>query len=111
MFNLQCQKILLPFLVQNIPILQEHPDHVGGGRPAGDPGGLGGARAALEAAAAVLPEGHRAQRGPDEAYAHRPQEPSRIQGRRDIRLVPNVEDTGYIGSDRDSRTLPLLLTI
>ena len=56
---------------------------MGGGRPAGDPGGLCGARAALEAAAAVLPEGHRAQRGPDEAHAHRPQEPPGIQGRRD----------------------------
>ena len=74
---------------------------MGGGRPAGDPGGLGGARAALEAAALLPPEGHRAERGPDEAHAHRPQEPPGVQGRRDIRLVPIAEDIEIIGTVRD----------
>ena len=32
----------------------------------------------------ALPEGHRAERGADEAHAHRPQEPPGIQGRRNL---------------------------
>ena len=81
---------------------------MGGGRPAGDLGGLGSARAALEAAAALLPEGHRAQRGPDEAHAHRPQAPPGIQGRRDIHMVPKAEDDGYFGTAmRQSNSLPV----
>ena len=60
-------------------LLQEFPDHIGGGRPHVGAGGLGDAGAALQADAA-LQEGDRTERGADEAHAHRPQEPPGVQG-------------------------------